>query len=151
MRGFELAAALMVSPRCGGHSVGHHLGTAFLWRGCSVGVNHPGIALVSSCPMFMFNPLPPHVHAQPPSTHCVWASYPPPFALEGAGEAASSWCEGRKKMYTCCFGAGLFSYISSHGKTRRQEVPFSSLRQPGGGQEGSSPCLWAPGLALDNT
>lgn len=150
MRGFELAAALMVSPRW--------------WSQCWASPWHsfPLEGLFSWCKLPWYPPgfILPHVHVQPPSAPCscsapfhplCLASYPPPFALEGAREAASSWCEGRKKMYTCCFGAGLFSYISSHGKTRRQEVPFSSLRQPGGGQEGSSPCLWAPGLALDNT
>lgn len=36
-------------------------------------------------------------------------------------------------MQACCFGAGSLSYISSHSKTRQQEVPLSLLRQPAGG------------------
>lgn len=70
-------------------------------------------------------------------THCIWASC---TRGDWGGDKWSVW--GRKETHRC-FGAGLLSYILSHGKTRQQEVPLSLLRQPGKGW-GLQPVLVGP-------
>lgn len=91
------------------NSVGHHPPHSFPGEGLFMGVSHP---------KFMCNPI---------FTDCIWAS-----CTRGDWGGDKGSFRGRKETLRC-FGAGLLSYILSHGKTRQQEVPLSSLRQPGRG------------------
>lgn len=67
-----------------------------------------------------------------PTPHSHSASFPPPVFGPVAPHQLHWRSLGRKETHTCGFGAGSLRYISSHRKTRQQEVPLSSLRQPSG-------------------